>query len=390
MPRYKHRKRKHNNHNKLNKTFLLLLLLILSAGGLYFKYSHHEHLSVEQASSTKTNKLPNSFTGSMNQRLIEPRNATSASIEQTLLEKNFSGTVLVFQHGQVILNKAYGWKDQAKRIRNTVNTQYCIGSVQKGQTAYLIMQAVKSGKLFLDQKLSAFYPQISNSENISIKDMLNMSSGLRIDEKKISALNTTDTKQILAETIRQTTVTPNAGYSYQPVNYVLLAGILEKVYQTDYNSLFDKLLKDPMKLKETSFYSETSKEQALSYSQDANGPVYAPTTVSSYADELGTGNIFMSAEDLYTYFYSLYKDQYLTSQERTELWHTYPGEEYASGIYNMKNKYHTRGVKARFETVVDFSKDGQNGIILLSNVWTQPKGYSDIVAHLYNKVVAGS
>lgn len=390
MPRYQHRKRKHNNHNKLNKTFLLLLLLILSAGGFYFKYSYHEHFAVEQASSTKTNKLPSTFTGSMNQRLIEPRNATSASIEQTLLEKNFSGTVLVFQHGQVILNKVYGWKDQAKRIRNTVNTQYCIGSVQKGQTAYLIMLAVKSGKLFLDQKLSAFYPQISNSENISIKDMLNMSSGLRIDEKKISALNTTDTKEILAETIRQTTVTPNAGYSYQPVNYVLLAGILEKVYQTDYNSLFDKLLKDPMKLKETSFYSETSKEQALSYSQDANGPVYAPTIVSSYADELGTGNVFMSAEDLYTYFYSLYKDQYLTSQERTELWHTYPGEEYASGIYNIKNKYHTRGVKARFETVVDFSKDGQNGIILLSNVWTQPKGYSDIVAHLYNKVVAGS
>lgn len=46
------------------------------------------------------------------------------------------------------------------------------------------MRAIKSGKLFLDEKLSDFFPQIPNSKNISIKDMLNMSSGLRIDEKK--------------------------------------------------------------------------------------------------------------------------------------------------------------------------------------------------------------
>lgn len=379
MSKHRLKKRKKNRLKFVFPFFLVLLIL----SGMYVEHIYRQHHAAEKNPLTET-------TGISNQQPVEPRNAASANIEQMLVEKNFSGTVLVFQHGQVILNKAYGWKDQARKIRNTIHTQYCIGSVQKGQTAYLIMQAVKSGKIFLDEKLSNFYPQIPNSENISIKDMLNMSSGLRIDEKKIARLNTTDTQKILSETIRQTTVAANPSYSYQPVNYVLLAGILEQVYQTDYSTLFDKFLKEPMKLKETSFYSETNNQQALSYSQSASGPVYAPTTVSSYADELGTGNVFMSAEDLYSYFQALYQDQFLTKQERAELWQTYPGEKYASGIYSMPNSYHTRGVKARFETLADFSKDGQNGIILLSNVWTQPKGYNDIVSKLYKQVVAGS
>lgn len=385
MPRRLHRKRK---NIKLRLSLSILLIVILALSGIYIEHARKQQAAAEKNTDTELVSLPETSNGFKNKQPIEPKNAVSANIEQALVEKNFSGTVLVFQQGKVILNKAYGWKDQAKKIHNTIATQYCIGSVQKGQTAYLIMQAVKSGKLFLDEKLSAFFPQVPNSENISIKDMLNMSSGLRIDEKKIETLNTTDTKEILSETLRQTTVSPNAGYSYQPVNYVLLAGILEQIYQTDYNSLFDKVLKDPMELKETDFYSESNKDQALSYSQSANGPVYAPTTASSYADELGTGNVFMSSGDLYQYFQNLFNDRYLTSQDRAELLHTYQGEKYASGLYTMENEYHTRGVKARFETVADFSKDGKTGIILLSNVWNQPKGYNDLVGQLYNKVAA--
>lgn len=387
MPRRLHRKRK---NIKLRLGLSILLIVILALSGIYIEHARKQQAAAEKNTDTELVSLPETSNGFKNKQPIEPKNAVSANIEQALVKKNFSGTVLVFQQGKVILNKAYGWKDQAKKIHNTIATQYCIGSVQKGQTAYLIMQAVKSGKLFLDEKLSAFFPQVPNSENISIKDMLNMSSGLRIDEKKIETLNTTDTKEILSETLRQTTVSPNAGYSYQPVNYVLLAGILEQIYQTDYNSLFDKVLKDPMDLKETDFYSESNKDQALSYSQSANGPVYAPTTASSYADELGTGNVFMSSGDLYQYFQNLFNDRYLTSQDRAELLHTYQGEKYASGLYTMENEYHTRGVKARFETVADFSKDGKTGIILLSNVWNQPNGYNGLVGQLYNKVAAVS
>lgn len=377
MARKKHQKK---SEHKLRAFLFVLLLLTLIAGGMYAIWPVPEKNGPSLPKKT--------ITESTIKKSVEPKNALSASIEQELVKRNFSGTALVFKNGKVILNKAYGWQDQAKKIHNTVATQYCIGSVQKGQTAYLIMQAVKADKLFLAEKLSDFYPQIPNSQHISIKDMLNMSSGLRIDEKKITTLNTTDPKKILAETLQQTTLAPNASYSYQPVNYVLLAGILEKINHTDYSNLFDKTIKKSIGLKETSFYSTNNSNQALSYSQTAAGPVYSPNTASSYADELGTGNVFMSANDLYQYFKSLFNDKFLTQQDRNELWYTYPGEKYASGIYDMGNNYHARGVKARFETVADFSKDGKNGILLLSNVWNEKKGYNNLSAQLYKKVVA--
>ncbi|MGM0173128.1 serine hydrolase domain-containing protein [Enterococcus sp. DIV0800] len=381
MPKGLHRK-KTEASRKLPLLFCLLLLLI-GIGGIYLKYNQQKAVETTIFFQPKVAETTDKQT-------IEPKNAISASIEQKLLKKNFSGTVLVFRHGKIILNKAYGWQDQTKKIYNTISTQFCIGSVQKGQTAYLIMQAVKSGKLFLDEKLSDFYPQIPNSEIISIKDMLNMSSGLRIDEKKIAALNTLDPKEILAETVKQTTVAKNASYSYQPVNYVLLAGILEQVYQTNYQALFEKEIIKPMKLTETSFYSTKNKKQALSYSVSPLGPLYSNTTASSYADELGTGNVFMSAEDLYHYYQAFYNDRFLTTQDRAELWRTYPGEKYAGGIYTMKDNMHSRGVKARFETVADFSKDGQTGIILLSNVWTQKNGFDEFAQQLYYQVAAAS
>lgn len=379
MPKRLHRKK--SARRKLPLLFCLLFLL-LGSGGLYLKYHQQKTVATTNHSQSKTE--------ASTKGTIEPKDAVSATVEQELMKKNFSGTVLVFQHGKIILNKAYGWQDQAKKIHNTVSTQYCIGSVQKGQTAYLIMQAVKSGKLFLDEKLSAFYPQIPNSENISIKDMLNMSSGLRIDEKKITALNTLDPKEVLAETVAQATVAPNASYSYQPVNYVLLAGILEQVYQTNYQTLFEKKIIKPMKLTETSFYSTENKKQALSYSVSPLGLLYSNTTASSYAAELGTGNVFMSAEDLYHYYQAFYNNRFLTTQDRTELWRTYPGEEYAGGIYTVKDNMHGRGIKARFEANANFSKDGQTGIILLSNVWTQKDSFNGFAQQLYYQVAAAS
>ncbi|WP_288226602.1 serine hydrolase [uncultured Enterococcus sp.] len=386
MPRRLHRKKRRKTSIKFGLLFLLALILVGS--GIYVEHVRTEQAASEKKVANAPETLPKTSTTFTNQQSIEPKNTLSASIEQSLVEKDFSGTVLVFHHGQVILNKAYGWKNQSKRIRNTINTQYCIGSIQKGQTAYLIMQAIKAGKITMDEKLSAFFPEIPNSDNISIKDMLNMSSGLRIDEKKINALNTTDTKEILNATVQQTTVAPTASYSYQPVNYVLLAGVLEKVYQSDYDHLFEKLLKEPMGLGETSFYSASNTAQALSYSQNVGNPIYAPTTASSYADELGTGNVFMTSSDLYHYFRNLFDPHFLTTEERTDLLYTYPGEKYASGLYDMKTYYHARGVKARFEAVANFSKDGQNGIILLSNVWNQPKGYNDFAGQLYKRIAA--
>lgn len=113
MPRRLHRKRK---NIKLRLGLSILLIVILALSGIYIEHARKQQAAAEKNTDTELVSLPETSNGFKNKQPIEPKNAVSANIEQALVEKNFSGTVLVFQQGKVILNKAYGWKDQAKKF----------------------------------------------------------------------------------------------------------------------------------------------------------------------------------------------------------------------------------------------------------------------------------
>src|SRR5271154_4700201 len=69
-------------------------------------------------------------------------------------ENAFSGAILVAHTGQVVLNQAWGMADTAKQIRNTTDTQFCLGSMNKMFTAVAVLQLVQQGKLGVDNPLA--------------------------------------------------------------------------------------------------------------------------------------------------------------------------------------------------------------------------------------------
>jgi D-alanyl-D-alanine carboxypeptidase len=87
------------------------------------------------------------------------------------LEQNnkFMGSVSVFRDGKEVYAKAVGFRDVEKKILADVHTQYRIGSITKTFTTVLIMKAVEKGKLSLDDKLSKWFPQIGNADDITIR-----------------------------------------------------------------------------------------------------------------------------------------------------------------------------------------------------------------------------
>ena len=72
-------------------------------------------------------------------------------------------------------NKQRIW--QCTTVGNA-NSAYLINSVQKELTAGMIMRAVSENKLSLDDKVNKFYPNIPNGQNISVLNLLEMTSGL--------------------------------------------------------------------------------------------------------------------------------------------------------------------------------------------------------------------
>ena len=97
-----------------------------------------------------------------------------------ILEQNdkFMGSLAVSQNGNIIYENTIGFISLEDSIKSNNNTKYRIGSISKVFTAALVLRAIEENKLKLDQSLKDFYPIIANSEKITVKNLLNHSSGI--------------------------------------------------------------------------------------------------------------------------------------------------------------------------------------------------------------------
>ena len=100
------------------------------------------------------------------------------------LEKNdqFMGSIAVVKDGKVLHRAAYGFRelpDADQQIDADANTTYRIGSITKTFTSVLINQLIEAGKLSLDDPLSKFFPDVVQSDAITIDHLLKHRSGLK-------------------------------------------------------------------------------------------------------------------------------------------------------------------------------------------------------------------
>ena len=95
------------------------------------------------------------------------------------IEKNNLGigSLSIFKNGKEVYAKNFGQKNIPDLIYNK-ETRYQVGSVTKMITATLIFKLIEEGKLSLNDKLSEFYPDIPNSDKITVKNLLEHTSGL--------------------------------------------------------------------------------------------------------------------------------------------------------------------------------------------------------------------
>jgi CubicO group peptidase (beta-lactamase class C family) len=103
---------------------------------------------------------------------------------------NFAGSVLVVRGGDIIFDRAYGFANIEKHIENKTTTSYHIASLSKAYTAALVLHLIDKRRLSLDNTVQQFVPGIPNGERITIRNLLEETSGLPdADEQSGSAYN---------------------------------------------------------------------------------------------------------------------------------------------------------------------------------------------------------
>jgi D-alanyl-D-alanine carboxypeptidase len=134
--------------------------------------------------------------------------------------------------------KAVGLADTGTGRKMSLADSYRIGSLTKTFTATVILQLAEEGKLSLDDTLYKFIPSVPNGRNITVRQLLNMTSGLHSYSElewvqKILLTEPlrswTPEKLVRAGVAIQPDFAPGKGFHYSNTNYILLGMIIEKV-----------------------------------------------------------------------------------------------------------------------------------------------------------------
>jgi D-alanyl-D-alanine carboxypeptidase len=134
-----------------------------------------------------------------------------------------------------------------------------IGSITKSFTATLALQLVEQGKLRLVDTIDRWYPQVPEASAITIRMLLNHSSGFADISKLQFDLRCAEPNRLVSpdDLIAMGTKLPRApfppgkGSLYSSLNTIILGRILEKITGESFDALLSERLLQPLALGRT-------------------------------------------------------------------------------------------------------------------------------------------
>ncbi|MBC7788706.1 MAG: beta-lactamase family protein [Anaerolineae bacterium] len=125
-------------------------------------------------------RAPDRQTGVLSERQVV--DSLRAYVERLVSRDAFSGTVLLAKNGVPLYRGAFGDANKDFGVKNTLDTKFNLGSMNKMFTAVAVMQLVEAGKLSLDDTLGKFMPAGSMRPDVlskvRVKHLLSHTSGL--------------------------------------------------------------------------------------------------------------------------------------------------------------------------------------------------------------------
>ena len=155
-----------------------------------------------------------------------------------------------------------GIRDVTKQAPIRLKEHMRIGSITKTFTGTVVLQLVDEGWLGLDDPISRHLTGVPNGENITIRQLLNMTSGLYNYSEDRAFNESLDAdpervwtpEELLAIGLgRKPYFVPGTEFHYSNTNSVLLGKLIEAVTGHPLEQEFEQRIFQPLKLHDTSF-----------------------------------------------------------------------------------------------------------------------------------------
>lgn len=258
---------------------------------------------------------------------------------------------------------------------NTDTSEYLINSVQKSMTAALVAKEAENGKLQLSVKIGKWYPKMIGSNQITVRNLLMMTSGLATFENNlISEPFTSDQVDFNKHVANTYLINTNLNkWHYNSLNYIYLSGILEQVEHSSYEKIFDKYYTKPLKLKHTSFYWDgvKNKDFVLGNQYDNSEKRYIPVNVKNSTiaahHMMGAGSVAMSNADLAKIIQYILSKKMLNDRSKVDLYKVANNGSYNGGFYNYDTYKSANGTGLGYYTFLRTDDNGKNIVMIQSN-----------------------
>lgn len=242
------------------------------------------------------------------------KNEFISNMKEILQRWEFNGCVSICKDGTTIFEEAVGWANYESRVKHSLKSQFLIASVTKQFTAVCIMKLVEEGKICLEDKLKVYLPEYCHSDMMTIRQMLNMMSGIpdmindvlagqlemdsaseHMSEKEkivyeYNVLSRTFTLNEVLELVNDKDLqfVPGEMIRYSNTNYSFLGFIIERISGMTLNDYMTEYIFKPLGMRNTYCnpkmatcpgYERTNEVIYLGYGRDISGDGCIVSTV---------------------------------------------------------------------------------------------------------------
>lgn len=291
--------------------------------------------------------------------------------------------------------KVVGKADLNTGVERKFDDKIRIGSITKTFVATVILQLAEEGKLGLDDNLAKYYPDYPNSGNITIRQMLDMTSGIPdyieapvvLKSFVYDRLDKYTPAEIYEITKKMTPdFSPGTSWKYSNGNYNILGMLIEKITGNKIeNEISNRIIK-PLGLTNTSYPVSPYMEGQYShgYMRNDTTKIFEDVTVMDPSIGWAAGCMVSNIDDLKIYALSLAKGTLLSKKmqdERLKFVNTGVRDflKYGLGIFSMGGFIGHNGGITGYNTTMCYNPELDALIITSVNEYGEAGGKSDAV-----------
>ena len=231
----------------------------------------------------------------------------------------FNGSVLIGQKGKILYERYFGVASREKGQKLQPNSAIQLASISKTFTGAATMYLHQNKYLNINDAVSQYLPEFPYP-TITIKMLLSHRSGLpeyqKWTGKYVKNEHTLiDNDQVLATFARYKPALesrPNTRFKYCNSNYVILASLIEKVTDMNYDDFMKKYIFEPLGMTNTFVFNPVS---GLPAHATPNYRYNWSRWPNNFADGvMGDKGIYSTPRDMYRWDQSFYTNKLLNNE----------------------------------------------------------------------------